>query len=402
MQGRSPAQILAAANLQKEPPGLGRRKDVPAPRLARAITVVALLCYGGVTLLNLVGTRPGMTRLLICTACILAVFTVQFLIAVSGAQLWRPGQKATALLAQTLLTYVPLMWFGLNWGSMEGPLAASILVLLPPLYGWLLFSVVLVITPLHALAAGAAWDAACYYTVSALLSGLVIYGLARLTDLVSEVHATRQELARMAVGQERLRFARDLHDLLGYSLSAIVLKGTLAHRVAVAHPEQARDEVIELVDVARQALADVRLVASSYRTLSLFSEARSATSVLRASDVEMEVDVACGPLHPEIDTFLATVLREGVTNMLRHSEVRFCTITATRDGETVLLSVVNDGVRADRQGTGHPGSGLDNLRDRCAAVGGELEVAVRDNGLFELKVRTPVRPAADGSLDAAA
>ncbi|MFJ8253338.1 sensor histidine kinase [Streptomyces sp. NPDC094466] len=402
-EGPEAEGTAAPAAGPQENPGPRRSQDVPAPQLARTITIVALLCYGGVTVLNLLGTRPGVTRLLVCVACVLAVFTVQMLVSAPRAQIWTPRRKTAALLAQTLLTYLPLLWFGLNWGSMEGPLGASFLVLLPSRYGWSLFGVVLVVTPLHALAAGATLDAASYYTISALLSGLVIYGLARLTELVSELHATRDELARMAVGQERLRFARDLHDLLGYSLSAIVLKGTLAHRIGLTQPERAREETREIVDVARQALSDVRLVASSYRALSLTSETRSAMSVLRASGVHSEVDVACGPLPPEVDTFLATVVREGVTNMLRHSAVRHCTITATRDGETILLSLVNDGVHLDGReqkdwgsplGTERRGNGLDNLHERCVAVGGRLKAVVRENGLFELEVRAPVRPAA--------
>ncbi|MDT0551565.1 histidine kinase dimerization/phosphoacceptor domain-containing protein, partial [Streptomyces lonegramiae] len=126
-----------------------------------------------------------------------------------------------------------------------------------------------------------------------MLCGIVIYGLSRLTDLVHEVHRTREELARMAVGRERLRFARDLHDLLGYSLSAIALKGELVHRLIEVRPEHARSETEELLMVARQALADGRVVSSGYRDMSLRDEATSAAASLAAADIQADVAIDC-------------------------------------------------------------------------------------------------------------
>ncbi|MFJ2741719.1 sensor histidine kinase [Streptomyces sp. NPDC087440] len=395
--------------------GLISRRDLPVPLLARACTIVALLCYSTVTVLNVIAWNKGAQGLVMCALCILCVFTVQCLVSAPSSRLWSTRTKLLALGAQALLTYVPFTWFGLNWGSMEGPMAASVLLLLPARAAWPVYALVLVAVPAYALSAGATATESAYYTTSALLCSIVIYGLSRLTELVHEVHATRARMARMAVGQERLRFARDLHDLLGYSLSVIALKGELSLRLIDNHPERARQETRALLEITRRALADVRLVASGYREMSLRDELDAAAAVLETAGVEAEVRMECGRLHPVIETVLATTLREGVTNLLRHSRVEFCTITASQEDESVLLTLVNDGVGPTTPAGPHPtppgyggsgpdlhgGSGLRNLRTRLEAVGGTLDAGAHPDGRFTLVARAPVKPpeGADGETE---
>ncbi|MFE6042473.1 sensor histidine kinase [Streptomyces sp. NPDC056452] len=347
------------------------------------------------TVLNVVRTRPGTTQLVVCIGLVLAVFGVQLAVSSPQARRWPTGRKALVLSLQAVLTFAPLVWFGTNWGSMEGPLAASLLLTLPARWAWPSYGVLIAFIPVYNLMAGATIDLVLYFTIAGILTGLVIYGLTRLTDLVHEVHATREELARMAVTQERLRFARDLHDLLGYSLSAITLKGELIQRLISSRPDKAREETASVLRVARQALADVRLVSSGYRDMSLSEEAESAGTVLAAADIRADVTVECGRLHPVVDTVLATALREGVTNILRHSGVRVCTIKAELDEETVRLGLTNDhpheqtDVFSARAGGG---SGLDNLRCRFAAIGGGLTAGLQGDGRFHLEVWAPIRP----------
>jgi two-component system sensor histidine kinase DesK len=370
------------------------RAQAPAPRLAQAIIVVALVLYGIMTVLNVVRTSPPAGELWVCVALVLALFGVQFAVSSPGARQWSPSRVALMLALQTVLTFAPPAWFGVSWGSMEGPLAASLLLTLPARYAWPSYGALIAFIPVYNLLAGAPLDLTVYYTLAGMLTGLVIYGLTRLTDLVREVHDTREELARMAVAQERLRFARDLHDLLGYSLSAITLKGELIQRLIATRPEAARRETVSVLQVARQALADVRLVSSGYRDMSLAEEAESAGTVLAAAGVRARVEVECGRLHPVVDTVLATALREGVTNILRHSRVRVCAIEAERDDETVRLRLTNDQPHgsgrnfSDRSG----GSGLDNLRFRLSAVGGGLSAGLQEDGAFVLEVWAPLRP----------
>lgn len=370
------------------------RSQPPAPLLARAVILVALTCYGTMTILNVVRTRPGTTQLVACVMLVIAVYGVQVAVSSGGARRWSTRWKAGALGVQAVLTFAPLVWFGTNWGSMQGPLAASLLLTLPARYAWPSYGLLIAFIPVYNLRAGASVDLVLYFTIAGILTGLVIYGLTRLTDLVHEVYSTREELARMAVTQERLRFARDLHDLLGYSLSAITLKGELIQRLISSRPDKAREETASLLQVARQALSDVRLVSSGYRDMSLSEEAESAGTVLAAADVRADVDVTCGRLHPVVDTVLATALREGVTNILRHSGVRVCSIKAETDGETVRLGLTNDHPYelADVFSARNGGSGLDNLRIRFAAIGGGLSAGLGGDGTFHLEVWAPTRP----------
>jgi two-component system sensor histidine kinase DesK len=225
-----------------------------------------------------------------------------------------------------------------------------------------------------------------------LAVSLWIFGLARLAQLIRFIHATRTELAELAIVNERMRFARDLHDLLGYSLSSITLKSELTRRLVGSNPGRARDELAQVIDIARQALADVRTVASGYRTMSLEKEASSVSALLAEAGISAQVSVDCGALDERVDTVLATVLREAVTNLLRHSAVRNCVVEARVAGDTVSLKVANDGVPRSAP-SGRRGGGLDNLSTRLLAIGGRLTAKVTDNGWFSVLAEAPVTAA---------
>ena len=207
----------------------------------------------------------------------------------------------------------------------------------------------------------------------------------------------RADLARLAVSHEQLRFARDLHDLLGYSLSAISLKNELVRRLIPTNPYLACEEVDEVLVISRQALADVRRVASGYRQMSLASELSSAESVLAAADVSVTVEAedAIDRLGQMTSTVLATVVREGVTNLLRHSKATHCWISARTEGETVRLTITNDGlVVSSHPRSPHSGSGLGNLERRLQDIGGRLLVQrlsdETEGSLFRLTAEAPV------------
>ncbi|MGW6705056.1 sensor histidine kinase [Streptomyces sp. NPDC054956] len=383
----------------------GRLSDVLAPRLAQGIVVTVLSGYGIMTLLNVEFALRGRTReLLVCAAGVLVLYGLQLVLTSPRARRWSTSRKCAALAVQFVLTFFPLVWLDTVWGSVAGPLCASVLLLLPPRVAWPGFAVIMALVlgwGVH-LGGGTVLDFA-YVGTSTGLTGLVVYGLTRLTDLVHEVHEARAEMARMAVTQERLRFARDLHDLLGYSLSAISLKCELIQRIVVTNPDRARDEVVSVLGVSRQALADVRLVASGYRDMSLAAEAESVVNVMAAAGVRAEVDIDCGRLHPLVDTVLATALREGVTNILRHSKVQSCTIKAMIDGEDVELVLENDGVDAvHKSDSVDRGSGLGNLEARLTVVGGRLTSGVQPHGRFRLTARAPLRPVAPDPAEPAA
>jgi two-component system sensor histidine kinase DesK len=301
-----------------------------------------------------------------------------------------PGRLRTrtgfaAVAAQAALAYLPLLEFGHAWNGMPGFVAGSALLVLPAIPAWSVFAGVVLSMVLIQGSDG--WDPASltYIAVSTAITALVVYGLTRLSTLVKEVNAARTQLAEMAVARERLRFARDLHDLLGYSLSAITLKSELTHRLVTKDPERARDELSEVLAISRQALADVRSVASGYRELSLEEESRSARSVLAAADVAV--------LPARITTVLATVLREGVTNVLRHSKAEHVEICVHQNADQVSIVVINDGVPDEpMEQVAHSGSGIHNLSDRATTLGGILNAGVADDGRFHLTASVPLRP----------
>jgi two-component system sensor histidine kinase DesK len=236
-----------------------------------------------------------------------------------------------------------------------------------------------------------------YTAISTATTGLVVYGLSRLTMLVREVQDGRAEIARMAVLRERLRFARDLHDLLGYSLSAITLKIELTHRLLETAPREAADQLLEILEISRLALSDARAVASGYRELSLEEECRSAVSVLSAADVavKMDCDHPDHPDHPDlpvqVSTVLATVLREGVTNLLRHSKAKHCAIIIRQTGDHASIEIVNDDLAVLPAGRNDGGGcGLRNLSVRAKEIGGSVTVT-RDPHAFRLRADVPLR-----------
>src|SRR5882757_3552114 len=346
------------------PSGLSdaRGPEFLAPRLAASIMIVVLLGFLVIQFVNIVALHLGPGR--VATAAVLFVVLLALQIVHSIRPVRRPlsGASAGTLAIQAALTYVPLLWFGLNgWGGMSALLIASALLLLPSPMSWLVPLGIAIALGSGSLVSGQGWANTAYLELLNILTGLGLYALAWLAEVVTRLHGTRTELARLAVAEERLRFSRDLHDLLGYSLSAITLKGELAYRLIGTDTEQVQDNVDTVVKISRQALADVRAVARSYRDLSLDVEVVSALSVLEAAGIAATVEVTVGAVPRDLDTVLATVIREGVTNLLRHSTATECRIVAGRDGGQVRLVLENDGVPCCPQ-LAEPGQvgGLDN------------------------------------------
>ncbi|MEV7467017.1 histidine kinase [Streptomyces kronopolitis] len=367
--------------------------DLPAPRLARVILTVALISYLSVTALNLVGTNLPTPLLLASLGCLILIFALQ--LRHSGAAVRRAPvrHRALTLGTQALLTYLPIVVFHSQWGAMAGFLAGSLLLLLPGRWAWPAYGFVGLTMLVPPALDNLSIQETVYLAQSTLLTGLVVYGLTRMAELVQALHDTRSQLAGLAVARERLRFARDLHDLLGYSLSAITLKSELIRRLIPLHPRRAMEEVSEVLTISRQSLADVRTVSSGLRSMSLEQEMRSAESVLEAADIEVRMEIRLGTLGQEVDSVLAAVLREAVTNVLRHSRAGTCVLTAVQEGGRVRLSVFNDGVdRSYRDESPHSGRGLGNLQARLQSTHGTLTVTRGPGGTFELTAETLEQP----------
>lgn len=225
-----------------------------------------------------------------------------------------------------------------------------------------------------------------------LLSGMVTASILALSETVKELRDTRQELARAAVDQERLRFSRDLHDLLGHTLSVIVVKSEAARRIAPRDMDAALAQVADIESVGRQALTEIREAVTGYREASLAAELDRARGALTAAGIEPVVRQSGPPLPPQAAALLGWVVREAATNAIRHSGATSCEIEVRSFAERVSLVITDDG---NGVGSTPPGSGLTGLTERLAAAGGTLvggPVAGPGRG-FRVTAELPVEPA---------
>jgi two-component system sensor histidine kinase DesK len=202
-----------------------------------------------------------------------------------------------------------------------------------------------------------------------------MWGFFHIVRSHRELTAARAEVARLAAENERSRIARDLHDLLGHSLTTITVKAGLARRLAPRDPERAASEIGEVEDLARSALTDVRAAVSGYRELTLAGELAGAREVLRAAGIEAQAPGAVEVADPAHAELFGWVLREGVTNVVRHSGAHSCTIAI---GPT-WLEIEDDG-RGTGPRAGTDGSGLAGLRERGAAAGGTIRAGAGRRG----------------------
>ncbi|MFI9364413.1 sensor histidine kinase [Kitasatospora sp. NPDC053057] len=372
---------------------MSRLPDEKLPSRLAVRLVFGVQCgIGFMMVLNLLAEHPTPARLVGALTAFAGVFVLQVLHCLPASQPFRDRYGRLSLAVQSALTFLPLVFGGLNWGGMAGFLAGSTLLLLKPRVAWVLFGLETAFTGLVAAllsgdALGVAW-----LTMSTVVIGLIVYGLTRVAELVAELHRVRAEVTRLAVEGERLRVARDLHDLLGYSLSAIMLKNELTYRLMGRNDERARVELSEALAITRQALADVRGVAWGYRDMRLADELDSVHGVLTAAGVTTVVEPLVEVGSAEVNTVLATVLREGVTNLLRHSEVRHCRISIRGRGGRIRLTLSNDGVVAKRARGRRRRGGLDNLTQRVERIGGSLTSIVDSDGWFHVVADCPVEP----------
>lgn len=223
------------------------------------------------------------------------------------------------------------------------------------------------------------------------LVGLLVLGMFQMIRTNAALHAARKEVARLAVAEERLRFARDLHDLLGHSLSLITLKSELAGQLVSFAPDRAASEIGDIERVAREALREVREAVVGYRQPTLATELTHARTVLDAGGIACEITDATGTLPAALDAVLAWTVREGVTNVIRHSHAHHCELRFARGEDAVVGEITDDGSGSGPNGpnTG-TGSGLAGLRERVAMQGGRLEAGSTHAGGFGLRVMLPL------------
>jgi two-component system sensor histidine kinase DesK len=233
--------------------------------------------------------------------------------------------------------------------------------------------------------------------INSILVGGVGIGARMLWESYRELVAAREEIARLAVSEERLRFSRDLHDLLGQSLAVLVLKSELVNKQVPSDTDEAtHQELRDIARVARKSLNDVREAAAGYRRPSLSMEIGNARNALRAAGIGLLVEDTLGRVAAEQDSVLAWCLREGVTNVLKHSGAKKCVLKLARTDGTATLELVDDGRGAATLDGG--GAGLIGLRERVELAGGKFEVGSEPEAGVHIRVILPAGLAAPSEL----
>jgi two-component system, NarL family, sensor histidine kinase DesK len=193
----------------------------------------------------------------------------------------------------------------------------------------------------------------------------------------------RAELAQLAAENERIRIARDLHDLLGHSLTTITVKAGLARRLGAADPVRALSQIAEVEELCRQALADVRSAVSGYRDVTLAGELARGRELLRASGIAADLPTATDIVDPAHSELFGWTVREGLTNVVRHARARSCAVRLSRSA----IEIVDDGAGEPSPATELPaGNGLSGLRERVAAAGGQVDAGPLQAGGWQLRV----------------
>jgi two-component system sensor histidine kinase DesK len=225
------------------------------------------------------------------------------------------------------------------------------------------------------------WDADNGLTFAICAASFAMWGVNQLFHRNVELMRARDENAELAVTAERSRFARDLHDILGHSLTVITVKAELAGRLLDVDPERARTEIADLERLSRDALADVRRAVEGYRDLTLPGELARAREALAAADIEADLPNSTDEVPSELRELFAWTVREGVTNVIRHSRAAHCTVRLAASG----VAVRDDGVGPPP--APRAGHGLEGLRERASAVGAVLVTRPLEPAGFELSVQ---------------
>jgi two-component system, NarL family, sensor histidine kinase DesK len=367
-------------------------RTVTRPR-ARIGVVIGLLFLGG-PLADLFGGSFGTGRL---AALLLgtAVFVVAYVLLMPPTP-WLTRRGPTAVMV--VLASMPVLAVALlaggaprSYAALFVYFAAAVGMLLPATAATAIIGVTAVGVGIGGAVYGANGGSVAATVLTIVAIGLMMTAFGRIARTNRELQQTREELARLAVSEERLRIARDLHDLLGHSLSVISLKSELAHRLVQHEPERAAAELRDIQAVTRDALAGVREAVRGYRRPSLAQELEGAQAALRAAGIDCELGESGVELPADVEAVFAWAVREGATNVIRHSGAHRCAIRVDADRDRAAVEIDDDGT-GSAVGA-EPGSGLSGLRERAQRLRGELEAGARPGGGYRLRLSVPLAPA---------
>ncbi|MGA0567477.1 sensor histidine kinase [Rathayibacter sp. KR2-224] len=340
------------------------------------------------------GANPVSATLLTIHVVVLGVVYV-----VLPPLLWgRPWQIAavayTAFLAYTCLA-IPLIGVNTVWLWLYVPIMAA-MSWLPATFTVVTIAVVL----LAQLVVVSATDSFADYWYAMALTASISVMMLTFGEQIKAIRRLRDaqgEIARLAVVDERERFARDMHDVLGHSLTVVTVKSELARKLVARDPERAEAELADIERLARAALADVRASVAGYRAMTLETELSAANAALVAADVVPHLPASADVVAPELRETFAWVLREAVTNVVRHARAKNCWVALEKRAIIIGddgLGMPGSAIAARSSGPASEsadGHGLVGLRERVAKVGGAVRIEPGEDGGTHVIVRVPVR-----------
>ncbi|MEU5209931.1 sensor histidine kinase [Streptomyces sp. NPDC020742] len=366
----------------------GPAGNVSTPGAAVGATAALIPLFGLIP--SLAASASPLTTVLVAASA-LALFAVsQVTLAWSSHSARLDDRFRLALLVPLVALSVALpLWLGKDWTILLTYLAATCAVAVPPRMTLpaLAISVCLAVFVAEHVD-GADTTSLAVMTAAA---GLSMTTYRRILDLNAELRRTRRELARAAVTEERLRFARDMHDTLGHDLLQLTLRTEVTRRLYRAHGTDVEAELQQIEDMGRQCLERVREAVTGYRRLSLPAVIEEARPTLADAGVSVTVDLATDPLPQEVETTLSWVVREALTNVVRHARATHCGVTVSAEEGRAVLVVLDDGkgpVRRPLSGPG--GNGLTGLTERVTALGGSLRTNAAPGGGFRLLATVPL------------
>lgn len=367
-----------------------RWRSVP-PRLLAAIWLVLLAG----PLETVLDSHPSRFKLWLCLVG-LALFTgiyIWHLLSHPLESAWigdgHPAVQWTPVITLTGLGLVMTVGLGPAFLMLFVFAGVTVGTSLPTQQAATVLGVVIVIATACGALSGAGWSNIAGVDLTIFGIGAMMILLAHLIVTVRDLRAARLEIARLAVSEERLRFSRDLHDLLGHSLSLITLKSELAGRLMESNPEKAAVEIHDIERIARSALQETRETVAGYRQPTLEGELRAAREMITAAGISFVAGGAIPTLPADVDGVLAWAVREGVTNVIRHSRATQCTIKIGTVDDEASIEVTDNGKGVSTRGM-RDGNGLKGLTERVAARDGHLVATSSIDGGFRLRVVLPI------------
>lgn len=362
------------------PPGFAERLRAPDARHWYLGAGFGLLWQGILVASVILGS--GEIALKALSLVVLAVFYAVFMVFGPLLQPESLRTKLAAVAAYWLASCVLFSLIGIETVWLWLLVVSMLAFVGLPLKASLPSALFVVLVQLAVAASADFADGTGFAPVVTTVSAISLIGIGALSASNDNLRVANEEIARLAVVAERARFGRDLHDVLGHSLTVIAVKSNLARRLVTIDPKRAETEIADVEQLTRSALADLRLAVANYREITLDAELTAAQTALAAAGIRAELPHETTVVEPALQAVFAWVVREGVTNVIRHSGATSCWVSVEADH----LVIADDGRGPDapHQRSNNGGHGLQGLRERAAQVGAVVQTRPSQKGGFEL------------------